>query len=325
VIHRRHTGKIALGISSCLLGQRVRYDGNHKHDALVNNVLTDYFEFIPVCPEVAIGLGTPRPPIHLVGTKNHHHAVGAHHPNKDVTKELKNYGEKQSRKLRGIAGYIFKSRSPSCGVVSAEVRGRQERQRYRSSGVFAREIMHADPLLPVEEEGRLWDNRLRDNFIERVYVYHRWLDTAKHGITAAGLVDFHTRHKMAILSHGQQRYRALGRLIASANKKNIRLKAKIYIDDLMRALKYRATPTRHTNVLMHLMGYLKRYLTAVDKKELRDAIYSYRLGRLPLVVPLTLLQHHFRHYPNEYVSRQTYLDLESDELRLRSLLLTLHV
>jgi len=316
-----HTGlpRIRIGISSCLLGARVRYDGNHKQDAFVTDTLGRFFEFVPVCPEVGVGMGVPRPPIRLVGAVNAPRAVGREDASMDVTARLSAYGKRMAEELTGLSGYIFKSKSPSCGLERVPVYGAHGPATRRGRGVFATAFLAEQPWLPVEEEGRLCDPELRENFVERVYAYRRWQDLEVSGVTAARLVDFHTRHKLILMAHDVEAYRALGRLVAKSGRRMAHVHAHDYLRQFMQALGKRATPARHTNVLMHLMGYLKQQLDAADKEELRQTIERYRKGELPRVAPLTLLKHHFRRYPHPYVERQAYLEPYPGELVLRAM------
>jgi len=314
---RESHGKIRLGISSCLLGQRVRYDGNHKHDGFITGTLGRFFELVPVCPEVAIGLGVPRPPIRLVGTAAAPRAVGIDNPALDVTDKLAVYGRRMARDLDDISGYIFKSRSPSCGMEPVKVYQRGGMPARHGRGIYAAAFLAARPGLPAEEEGRLNDPRLRENFIERVFSYRRWQTLDAAGVTPARLVEFHTHHKLALLAHGTDAYRELGRLVARAGKSGLRDLADDYIRRFMRALERPATPARHANVMMHLMGYLTQELDVADKAELLELIHGFRTGETPLAAPLTLLRHHFRVRPHPYVARQTYLYPDPGELLLR--------
>jgi uncharacterized protein YbgA (DUF1722 family)/uncharacterized protein YbbK (DUF523 family) len=298
--------RIRLGVSSCLLGQRVRYDGNHKHDRWISDTLGVHFDFVPVCPELAIGLGVPRPPIRLVGDPDAPRAVGRDDPALDVTAKLAAYGKRMGRELDDLSGYILKARSPSCGMERVKVYSAHGGTR-AGRGLYAAAFMAEQPLLPVEEEGRLGDPDLRENFLERVFAFRRWQELAASGITAAKLVEFHTVHKLVLMAHGPEHYRALGRLVARADRGSARALADDYIRGFMDALKHRATPARHANVLMHIMGYLKKQLSREDKAELLELIHDFRRGRTPLAVPVTLLRHHFRHHPNAYVANQVYL------------------
>ncbi len=309
---------IRIGISSCLLGNGVRFDGNHKLDNYITGTLAEFFEFVPVCPEVAIGLGVPRSPIRLVGDPSAPRAIGTDDPALDVTDKLVAYGAHMARELDDISGYILKSRSPSCGMERVKVYRTGSGHTKSGAGVYARTFTQARPLLPVEEEGRLGDPIIRENFIERVFAYHRWQELIASNLTPAKLVAFHTDHKFALMAHGEERYRTLGRLAARAGKADLTRLSAEYVAGFMEALRHRATRRRHTNVLMHLMGYLKMRLAKDDKAELVELIESYRLGRLPLIVPVTLLKHHFRRWPDEYVARQTYLNPHPQELMLRN-------
>jgi uncharacterized protein YbgA (DUF1722 family)/uncharacterized protein YbbK (DUF523 family) len=308
---------IRLGVSACLLGEKVRFDANHKLDTYIRDTLGQYFEFVPVCPEVAIGLGVPRPTIRLVGDPARPRAVGVLDPGRDVTEALENYGRRMAQELPPLAGYLLKSKSPSCGMERVKV-SQDKGVPKLGRGLYAAALMAGRPPLPVEEEGRLGDPVLRENFIERVFCYHRWQQLEAQGLTPARLVDFHARHKLVLMSHGAEYYHALGRLVAQAGSTPIAALAQEYIHGFMAALARPATRKRHTNVLQHLMGYLKKQLDSADKAELLEIIEAYRLGEVPLIVPVTLLNHHFRRHPDEYVAQQVYLAPHPRELMLRN-------
>ncbi|GAB4347766.1 MAG: DUF523 and DUF1722 domain-containing protein [Gammaproteobacteria bacterium] len=318
---RQEEAPIRLGISQCLLGDRVRFDGNHKLDRYITDTLGRHFEFVPVCPEVAIGLGVPREPIRLEGDPSSPRAVGVRDGSIDVTSPLLRYGRKMGRELEGISGYILKSKSPSCGMERVKV--------YHPGGggassggvgLFTTGLREKQPLLPMEEEGRLRDPVLRENFIERVFVFHRWQRLTSKRLTPARLVQFHADHKLTLMAHGPEQLRRLGRIVATAGTRPMREVRDAYAAGLMAALQRVATRKRHTNVLQHLAGYLKRSLDAEDRRELAELIEEYRLGRLPLIVPVTLLKHHFRRHPDPYILRQTYLNPHPKELMLRDAL-----
>lgn len=282
----------------------MRYDGGHKQDLYITETLGRFFEFVPVCPEVAIGLGVPRPPIHLVGNPRSPRAVGVHDPTLDVTDRLSTYGERQARKLTGLSGYIFKSQSPSCGLagvpVSGGARGRSGR------GLYAAALLAQWPLLPVEEESGLGDPRRRENFLECVFAYHRWQTLARRGLTAARLADFHAVHALALMAHDGTAYRRLGRLVTQAGR-GLRPRAHEYIGAFMQAFRRPATRARHVAVLRRLSGYLKKHLDAGDQVELLELIDQYRRGQMPRIVPVTRLRHYFRRFPDPNLRRQTYL------------------
>ncbi len=312
------TAPLRLGISSCLAGHKVRYDGNHQRDAYLCDILGQHFELLPVCPEAAIGMGIPRPPIRLVGEAHAPRAVGVKDPALDVSTKLRQYGRRMGRELQDISGYVFKSKSPSCGMERVKLFAENGHSLPgKGVGLYAQAIMEAQPLLPVEEEGRLNDPYLRDNFLERVFAYHRWQQACQPRITPARLVAFHSAHKYSLMAHGPEHYRALGQLVAKAGKGPIKARADEYIHGFMRALQYRATVKRHSNVLQHLMGYLKKALDPIDKQELLDAIHGYREGRIPRIVAVTLLRHHFMKHPDQYIKQQVYLYPSSTESLLR--------
>lgn len=309
---------IRIGVSACLLGQEVRYDGGHKHNGYLTESLARYFEFIPFCPEVSIGLGIPRAPIRLEQRDGDVRAVGVRDPQLDVSEPLRRYGAQVAEANPNLSGYIFKKGSPSCGLERVKIYNAKGMPAEKGRGLYAKAVTDRLSQLPVEEEGRLMDPVLRENFIERVFVYHRWQQLARGGMTPAALVDFHTRHKFSILAHDEQRYRELGRLVSEAGRADMDELAARYIETLMAALTRRATRRRHTNVLMHVMGYLKRHLDTDDKSELLELIEQYRIGQVPLIVPITLLKHHLRKHPNDYIQRQFYLSPHPEELMLRN-------
>lgn len=309
--------RIIIGISSCLLGEKVRFDGNHKLDNYIKQDLGDIFDYRSVCPEVGIGMGVPRPTIHLVGTPEAPRAVGVKDDSLDVTDQIIRFAHKASRNLTDISGYIFKSKSPSCGMERVKLYDGRGGGSKQGVGLYAREIMQLNPLLPVEEEGRLNDAPLRDNFLERVFAYHRWQQLNRKRISAKALIDFHSRHKLIVMAHSPEDYRALGRLVADAGKQPIRELADTYIDQFMAAMKKRATVRKHINVLHHIMGYLKKQLSSADKQELLELIEGYRNEQVPRMVPVVLLKHHFRNHPNEYMDTQLYLNPSPEEWRVR--------
>jgi len=314
----RVSARIRIGISSCLLGQEVRFDGGHKHNGYITESLGQFFDFVPYCPEVAIGLGIPRPPIRLVKSAHGLHARGVKDAALDVTDKLVAYAEKVAPKLHGLSGYIFKKGSPSCGMERVKVYSRQGMSVANGAGLYAGTLMAQLPELPFEEEGRLMDPVLRENFIERVFVHHRWQQLTTQRLTAKALVEFHTRHKFIVLAHDEKRYRELGRLVATAGRSGMSELGRTYIQLLMQALKKPATRSRHANVLQHLSGFLKQHLDAADRRELLELINTYRRGRVPLVVPITLLRHYLRRFPAPYLNEQYYLAPHPDEFMLRN-------
>lgn len=305
--------KIPIGISSCLLGQNVRFDGGHKRDSYIVGTLGEYFDFHAICPEVAIGLGTPRPTIHLVKIADSIRCVGIKEPENDVTERLRDYAAELRPIHADLCGYIVKKDSPSCGMARVKVFAGGQPHR-NGVGVYTEEMMRNNPLMPVEEEGRLGDAGLRENFIQRVYVLHRWKHMLEKGLTVSGLTAFHARHKLIIMSHGD--YREMGKLIASATKEDLAIVAGQYILLLMTVLKTVVNRANHVNVLQHIQGYLKKDLTAADKAELCEMIERYRRGEIPLIVPLTLLKHHFRKAPDPYIEDSYYMSPYPQELSL---------
>lgn len=317
--HSEHPStKIPVGISSCLLGERVRHDGGHKGHSYITGTLGEYFEFKPFCPELAIGLGVPRKPIRLIRDESKEiRCVEIKDYDKDYTEALGDCADGQVTWQEKLCGYILKKDSPSCGMERVKIWGENMPIR-EGVGIYARRLMENFPFLPVEEEGRLGDSVLRENFVQRVFVMQRWHKMMDSGMSVGKLVEFHSRHKLIIMSHDQNRYRVLGRLVAQTDKENLNTNAQYYLVGLMAALKIRATRKNHVNVLQHIQGYLKNDLDSDDKQELVQTIENYRQGLLPLIVPITLLNHFFRKHPDEYISNSWYMNPYPEELCLQN-------
>ena len=310
---------IKVGISACLLGEPVRFNGGHKESRLCSETLARHFEFVPVCPEVAIGLGTPRQPIRLVGDPDQPRAVGSVHAELDVTDALSAYGRQVATELHDICGFVLMQKSPSCGMERVKVyQANGHPIEGGGSGLFAHALMQARPDLPIEEDGRLNDPVLRENFLTRIFAYAEWQRLVASGVTRKALVEFHSRYKDQLMATDPVQYKALGRLVATVGKQPLEAFAPSYFSQLMAALKKTASRGTHTNVLQHLSGYLKRDLGTQDKQELQRLIDQYREGVVPLVVPMTLLKHHFRRHPDRYVATQVYLQPHPEDLSLRN-------
>lgn len=310
--------KIPVGISSCLLGERVRYDGGHKGHSYIRGTLGEYFDFKPFCPEVSIGLGIPRKPIRLAhGQDQSIRCVSVDDDAEDFTGALVNCAQQQSSWQQELCGYILKKDSPSCGMERVKVWGKDSASKI-GVGVYANEMMTRFPYLPVEEEGRLGDAILRENFIQRVFVLRRWHELIESGITVAKLVDFHARHKLILMSRGRVEYQALGQFVANLNHNTVETDSRLYIERLMAGLRKRATRKNHVNVLQHIQGYLKKFLDKDDKQELTEVIEVYRMGQVPLVVPVTLLNHFFRKHPNDYIANSWYMNPYPAEMSLQN-------
>lgn len=312
---------IKVGISACLLGEPVRYNGGHKQSLLCKNELGQYFDYISICPEQAIGLGTPREPIRLVGDAQQPRAVGTVTSTLDVTDALTQFSQRTVAGLEDICGYILMQKSPSCGMQRVKVY-QVDGQGFSNdgAGIFAAALMQAKPLLPVEEDGRLNDPVLRENFITRVFAYAQWQQLLSSGLSRTKLYEFHARYKYQLMANSPADCTALGRLLANQQKTRLALVATEYFSLFMRALKKVATRGSHTNVLQHISGYIKHSLSADEKRELQRLISQYRNGIVPLIVPLTLLKHHFNRHPDRYIADQVYLQPHPENLSLRNAL-----
>lgn len=300
--------KIQIGVSSCLLGEEVRFNGGHKRSRYVTDVLADYFDYVPLCPELAIGLGVPRPPIRLVGTLDSPRAISPKDPSIDATEALDEYGREIGRTHTFISGFILKSKSPSCGMERVKVYDKNSVPSPNGRGLFAAALMETQPLLPCEEEGRLNDPGLRGSFLERVFAFHRWQCLVAEGLTPGALVEFHTEYKFLLLAHDQEAMRHLGRLVAQAGSGGLEQIGQDYISGMMKALSKPAKRKAQVNVLQHMAGFVSDKLDAGDHAELDEAIHAYRTDELPILAPLTLLRHHLRRLPHDYLAKQKYLE-----------------
>ena len=311
--------KITLGISSCLLGNPVRYDGGHKLDHFLTDTLGQYVEWVSVCPEVESGLPVPREAMHLVGDPEDPRLITIR-TKVDHTTRMKRWAKKRTAELEEaeLCGFVFKSRSPSSGMRGVKIYTEAGMPNTTGSGIFAHAFMKHFPLLPVEDEGRMHDPGLRENFIERVFVYRRWREYIKEDGSLGGLVAFHTAHKYLIMAHSGKHYTALGKMVAAGKKAQRGKLQADYLEALMEGLQFLATPKKNTNVLQHMAGYFKKQLSAEEKKELLDVITNYHDGFVPLIVPITLLKHYVRKYKEEYLARQFYLNPHPLELMLRN-------
>lgn len=310
--------KIKVGISRCLLGEKVRYDGGHKLDRYLTDTLGRYFEYVPVCPEVEYGLPIPREAMHLVGSPDRPRLVTIK-TGIDHTDGMLKWAQKKLKELEkeNLCGFIFKSRSPSSGMQGVRIYSEKGMPEKKGVGIFARAFMGHFPIIPVEDDGRLNDPVIRENFIERIFVYRRWQEFIESGGEHRGLVAFHSDHKYLIMSHSPKHLTELGRLVANPKHPDSDIN-NIYIQTMMDGLKLTATKRKNTNCLHHIMGYFKKDLTGDEKQELLDVIEDYHRGIVPLIVPITLIKHYVRKYDKAYLGRQVYLNPHPLELMLRN-------
>ena len=310
--------KIKLGISACLLGEKVRYDGGHKQDRFLNDTLGRYVDLVPVCPEVECGLGVPREAMRLTGAPEAPRLLTIR-TRKDLTEQMLGWARKRVEELaqENLSGFIFKSRSPSSGMARVKVYDAQGVPAKRGAGLFAAAFMARFPLLPVEDEGRLHDPRIRENFVARVFTLGRWQEMLAKKWTLADFINFHTRHKLLLLAHSPGHYRLMGKLVARAKEIPPRELTARYQEMLLEALKLQATPKKQANVLQHILGYFKKALSADEKQELLELIDAFRQDELPLLGPLTLINHYVRKYGQPYLQEQYYLHPHPLELQLR--------
>ncbi len=309
--------KIRLGVSACLLGEKVRYDGSHQLNHYLTKILGDYVDFVPVCPEVELGLPTPRESLRLVRDGEKTRLVFSR-SGEEITEQMEAWAQKRAQELEkeNLDGFVFKSKSPSSGMERVRLYDKNGVPSKTGIGVFARVFMEHFPLVPVEEEGRLNDPKLRENFITSIFTLQRWRKMLEQGQTLGQLVDFHTRHKLLILAHSETIYREMGKLVAAGKQYPLDELFAVYQSRLMKALRLKTTLKKHANVLQHVLGYFKSDLDADEKQEAIELINSYRQGQLPLIVPITLMNHFVRKYQQPYLQQQIYLNPHPKELKL---------
>lgn len=310
---------IPVGISTCLLGKEVRHDGGHKHSRYCTQVLSKHFEFRSICPELEAGLGVPRPAIHLreypeglrlIETKG----------TADHTDAMQSFIDEVMPSLANLRGYILMAKSPSCGMERIKIHNEEGRVVHRDGrGMFAEALIKAFPLMPVEEEGRLNDDMLRENFIERVFAYDDWMQNVTGDkLSPQALIEFHTRHKFQLLAHSERIYRQLGPMLGDLKSEPLPELADRYIHRFMEAMSQQVSRGSHVNAMQHLMGYLRDSMANEDRKVLMEQIEAYHRGEIPLVVPMTLLRMAQRREPVDYLHTQHYLTPYPDELGLRN-------
>ena len=315
------TKTLRIGISSCLVGQKVRHNGGHLKDSFLNNTLAKFVTWVLVCPEFEVGMGVPREPIRLVGDETNPRLLGAR-SRIDHTDSMRDWSRNKVEDLtrQDLDGFVLTKDSPSCGLARVRLYPSMDKQPVRRGvGIFAKALTEALSELPVEENGRLQDPRIRENFIDRMFVHRRWRSLFEGKPTSDALVAFHTAHKLTFMAHDPELARILGRIVAHSSRKSWGELRKDYASTLALLMNRIATPRKHSNVLMHLLGHFKKLLTPDDKEEMLNSIRQYREGLIPLVVPLTLFRHHVRLLPvTEWVRQQTYLNPYPDELMLRN-------
>ena len=314
---KHHRPQIA--VSACLLGHKVRFDGGHKRDRFVADTLARVSDLVPICPEVLSGMSIPRPTIQLRETADGIRLVQSNDPGIDHTDRMQEVARQQAERLDGtVSGLVVQRKSPSCGLERVPVsRGKGKPALRIGVGMFVQHFSRLCPLIPIEEEGRLNDPVLRENFLERVYALDRWnrLDPER----VSGFIDFHASHKLNLMARGSDAYRDLGRIVAGVTRATLAERRAEYIPLFMQVLSQRVSRGRHFNVMQHVMGYFKRALSPQDKAELQDVFEAYRREETPLSTPVVLLKHHLRNHPNAYLSRQHYLRPYPDHLALRAL------
>lgn len=309
-----------MGIGSCLAGNAVRYNKQTKSPNQHVRAIAENFEMRAFCPEMGIGMGVPRAPIHLVGTEDEVRALDVDSHSHDYTDKLAAYADTVLELAPELCAYILVKGSPSCGYERVK-RYAQNGHGVASDqvGIFASALAKADPLLPLEDDGRLNDPGLRESFVTRAYAYHEWKVLNREGLTRHKLIAFYSRYKYLVMAHHVPSYQMLGRLLADAGKQPLESLADTFVDAFMQALRHRATRRSHANVLYHLSGYLKRTVSSQERQRLKDLIEQYRQGQIPLIVPITMLKHHFANNPNAYIDGQVFMTPYPDELQLRNL------
>lgn len=311
--------KITLGISSCLLGENVRYDRGHKLDHFLRDTLGQYVTYVPVCPEVEAGFGIPREAMRLVGDPEKPRLVTSK-TSIDHTEKMIRWANARVPELEreNLCGFIFKKDSPSSGLVKVKVYDDKNMPQKKGRGIFARRFIEYFPLTPVEDEGRLHDPRLRENFIEQIFTLKRWRDAIAGRPKVGNVVDFHSKNKLLIMSHSQKHASSMGKIVAMGKQLGTEHLYKQYGELLIHAMRLKVTTAKHINVLQHIMGYFKNQLSPDEKQELLEIFSSFRNGNIPLIVPMTIINHYVRKYEQPYLAAQTYLNPHPVELKLRT-------
>jgi uncharacterized protein YbgA (DUF1722 family)/uncharacterized protein YbbK (DUF523 family) len=311
--------RIKLGVSHCLLGEPVRYDGQHKRDSFIVDTLGPLVDFVPVCPEVECGLGVPREAMRLIGTKEKPRLVTIR-SGQDITPRMQDWIKPRLDQLakENLCGFIFKARSPSSGMERVKIYNEKGGVAGYGAGLFAAAFMERFPLLPVEEEGRLNDPLLRDNFVERIFTLRRYRDAVAGARSLNPLMTFHATHKYLLMAHQPARVSAMGQLLANSPKGAVRETTAAYEAMLLETLKTKTTTVRNINVLQHMIGYLKPKLTADEKQEFAELLADFRRDDVPLIAPIVMLRHYVRKYNEPYLAAQTFLYPHPLELRLRN-------
>jgi uncharacterized protein YbgA (DUF1722 family)/uncharacterized protein YbbK (DUF523 family) len=305
---------IQVGISSCLLGQEVRYDGGHKRSPFCTDSLQPFVSYVPICPEMGVGLGSPRPTIRL--ELEGQSIIAKCQDGRNLTSPLEEFAYQTAQQLNHLSGYIFCAKSPTCGMERVKIYRKNGHSLSDGVGIYARHIMQMYPALPVEENGRLNDAQLRENFITRLYAYHNWKTLLHEGITPASLIEFHSQYKYMLMAHHPHSYKTLGQLLSNLSG-DLDSVVKTYELQFMRALKHIATRKNQCNTLQHIHGYFKDKMTQKQRAELIKLIEDYRMGSLPIHAPLTLIQHYLSEHPNDYIAQQHYLTPHPPKLALR--------
>ncbi|MZH14663.1 MAG: DUF1722 domain-containing protein [Nitrospinae bacterium] len=312
--------KIKIGVSSCLIGEKVRWNGDHKQNHYVQEVLANYFDYVSVCPEMEVGMGVPRETVALYGDLENFRMVGKK-TQTDWTKPMQRYTKGRIKSLahEELCGFIFKSKSPSCGLGRVPVYSEFESQKVRhGAGMFAAEFIKNFPLVPTEDEGRLNNPKFRENFIVKVFSYYRLQNLFRRKFSLGALVNFHTRNKFLLLAHSRKHYDELGRLVAKPKALSVEDLKDRYGKIFMEALSFIATNKKNTDVLLHMMGFLKKLLSKGEKEDILSTIEDYRKEFLPLIVPVTLIRHQVKKHGIEYLLGQEYLNPHPKELMLRN-------
>jgi uncharacterized protein YbgA (DUF1722 family)/uncharacterized protein YbbK (DUF523 family) len=310
---------IKIGISRCLLGEPVRYDGGHQHDRYLTRTLGQFVEYVPVCPEVECGLPIPRESMRLVGDADSPRLM-TRKTKIDHTDRMHTWSKKRVKTLEkeDLCGFVFKKNSPSSGLHRVKVYNEKGMPGKPGIGLWARAFTDHFPLIPVEEDGRLNDPILRENFIEQIFAMKRWREILAKPRKMGAIVDFHTRNKLLLLSHSQANYRKMGKLVAGGKQLAINALYSEYESLFIQSLRLKTTVKKNINVMQHMMGYFKKHIDADEKQELLEILNRYRDGMVPLIVPITLFNHYVRKYRQPYLADQTYLNPHPLELKLRN-------
>ncbi len=308
-----------IGVSSCLMGIKCRYDGCSNKDDFILDELSEYFEFESYCPEDPV-FGTPRDTIRLVEVDKDIRVLVSKTA-EDVTQKLRQSSQKFAQKAASddLCGFILKSKSPTCGLERVKVYQQKEAPSEKKGvGLFAQELKNTFKYLPIEEEGRLNDPWLKENFLMQVFAYGDLKEFLKNVTSPNELVEFHTSYKYLILAKSEHSYKTLGNIVANNPKRELHEQLKLYEEEFLKAISEKSTINKTYNVLLHITGYFKKLITKEEKEHILNACNEYKNEYIPLIAVTKIINLYVARFDQSYLAKQKFLHPYPKELGLRS-------